>query len=499
MILRGLRDRLEAHHKVTVSDDALVAAAEFGDRYITNRFLPDKAIDLIDQAAARVRIGTTSRPAALHELESEIKQLRREEDYATSRKQFERAQDLSARIADKDARLTDGTEQWRKRVGTGSVEVRPEHVAEIVSTMTGIPVSELTKEERQKLIDMEKVLHRRVIGQEEAVAAVSAAVRLARSGLKDERRPIATFFFLGPTGVGKTELAKAVAETVFGDEDALVRLDMSEYMERHAVARLIGAPPGYVGYEEGGQLTERVRRRPYSVILLDEIEKAHPDVHNILLQVFDDGRLTDGKGRVVDFTNTILIATSNVGAEIIQRELTASDGSKRTYEQLKGELMAVLRRHFRPEFLNRIDDIIVFRALDRAQIEQIVELQLARVQRTAAGQGLTLELDPSVIDHLAEIGYQPEFGARELRRQIRSLIETKLASELLGGRVQEGDRLVVRYDDASDRVVLDKRPAEEPAAERVAESPATPVGAATLPNAELFDAPAEHSSGAYEG
>ncbi len=461
MILRGLRDRLEVHHKVTITDEALVAAAELAERYVTNRFLPDKAIDLIDQAAARVRIGTTSRPAALQELEAEIKQLRREEDYATSRKQFDRAQGFASQVADKEAQLTDETEQWRKRVGSGSVEVRPEHIAEIVSNLTGIPVAELTTEERDKLLHMEEVLHRRVIGQDEAIEAVSAAVRLARSGLTDERRPIATFFFLGPTGVGKTELAKAVAETVFGDEDALVRIDMSEYMERHAVARLIGAPPGYVGYEEGGQLTERVRRRPYSVVLLDEIEKAHPEVHNILLQVFDDGRLTDGKGRVVDFTNTILIATSNVGAEIIQQELSAPEGAAKTYDELKNALMEVLHRHFRPEFLNRIDDIIVFHALDRDQIRQIVELQIERVRRTASAQGVTLEFDPSVIDHLADVGYQPEFGARELRRQIRTLVETKLASELLSGRVQEGDTVVVRYDDGMDRVVLEKQTAEE--------------------------------------
>ena len=460
MILRGLRDRLEAHHKVSITDEALVAAAELADRYVTNRFLPDKAIDLIDQAAARVRIGTTSRPAALQELEAEIKQLRREKDSASSRKRFDQAQELSTRISDKDVQLTDETEQWRKRVGSGSVEVRPEHVAEIVSNLTGIPVAELTTEERQKLMHMEDLLHRRVVGQDEAIEAVSAAVRLARSGLKEERRPIAVFLFLGPTGVGKTELAKALAETVFGDEDALIRLDMSEYMERHAVARLIGAPPGYVGYEEGGQLTERVRRRPYSVILLDEIEKAHADVHNALLQVFDDGRLTDGKGRVVDFTNTVLIATSNVGAEIIQQELSAPEGAAKPYEELKRELMGILRLHFRPEFLNRIDDIIVFRALDRDQIRQIVELQLERVRRTASGQGVTLEFDPSVIEHLAEIGFQPEFGARELRRQIRTLIETKLASELLGDRVHEGDRLVVRHDEETDRIEFDQEPAK---------------------------------------
>ena len=323
MILRGLRDTLEAHHKVTITDEAIIAAAELSDRYITGRFLPDKAIDLIDQAAARVKISATARPVDVQELEAEVRQLKREQDYATSRKKFDRGKELQAQHDAKNKELQEATESWRRDRGSGSAEVRTEHIAQVVSKLTGIPVTELTTEERERLVKMEERLHKRVIGQDEAVKAVSDAVRLARAGLREGRRPIATFLFLGPTGVGKTELAKALAETVFGDEDAMIRLDMSEYMERHAVARLIGAPPGYVGYEEGGQLTERVRRRPYSVVLLDEIEKAHADVYNVLLQVFDDGRLTDGKGRVVDFTNTIMIATSNLGSDIIQRNLRA--------------------------------------------------------------------------------------------------------------------------------------------------------------------------------
>jgi ATP-dependent Clp protease ATP-binding subunit ClpC len=454
-ILRGLRDRFEAHHKVTISDEAIIAAAELSDRYITNRYLPDKAIDLIDQAAARVRISATSRPAAVQEMEADVKQLTRERDYATSRKQYDRAKELEGRIGSRNQELTEATEAWKRRVGSGSVEVTVEHVAEIVSKLTGIPVTELTSEERERLLKMEERLHERIIGQDEAVQAVSDAVRLARAGLREGRRPIATFFFLGPTGVGKTELAKALAALVFGDEEAMIRIDMSEYMERHTVARLIGAPPGYVGYEEGGQLTERVRRKPYSVILLDEIEKAHPDVHNVLLQVFDDGRLTDGKGRVVDFTNTILIATSNVGSDLVQRNLHAREADRKSYEQLKTELMTVLRQHFRPEFLNRIDDIIVFHSLTQEHIGQIIRLQLQRLQRTAHGQGVTLEFDDSLIEHLAEVGFQPEFGARELKRQIRTLVETRLAQAMLRGEVTEGDTLTIRYDPNARQVILD--------------------------------------------
>jgi ATP-dependent Clp protease ATP-binding subunit ClpC len=314
-----------------------------------------------------------------------------------------------------------------------------------VANITGIPVSELTHEEKEKLLKMEERLHERVIGQEEAIAAVSNAVRLNRAGLSEGSKPIATFLFLGPTGVGKTELAKALAWVVFGDEDAVTRIDMSEYMERHSVARLIGSPPGYVGYDEGGQLTERVRRRPYSVLLLDEIEKAHPDVYNVLLQVFDDGRLTDGKGRVVDFTNTLIIATSNLGSDLIQNNL--KDGKNlKSYDKLKDDLMGILRSHFRPEFLNRIDEVIVFHSLTKEQIKLIVELQLERVKRTARGQGIELAFDTSLVDYLADVGYQPEYGARELKRRIKSEVENKLASEILGGKVSEGSVITFAYN-----------------------------------------------------
>ncbi len=455
-ILRGLRDRFEAHHKVRITDEAVVAAAELSDRYITGRYLPDKAIDLVDQAGARVRIATTSRPAAVQELEVEIQALKREQDYATSRKQFERAQEIETTIVTKEKEREAATQEWRKGVASGTPEVRVAHVAAIVSSLTGIPVSELTAEEKEKLLKLEEVLHERVVGQDEAVAAVSAAVRLSRAGLKEGHRPIATFLFLGPTGVGKTELAKTLAWAVFGDEEATVRLDMSEYTERHTVSRLVGAPPGYVGYEEGGQLTERVRRRPYSVILLDEIEKAHSEVHNSLLQVFDDGRLTDGKGRVVDFANTIIIATSNIGSDLIQRNLAAPAGERLDYATLKERLVEVLRQYFRPEFLNRIDEVIVFHALTEGQIRDIVLLQLERVQRLAKGQGIELEFDVSLVDHLAEVGYQPEFGARELKRRIRSEVENSLANALLNGEVSEGDAVRVVYDPSQCQTRFDR-------------------------------------------
>ncbi len=459
-ILRGLRDRLEAHHKVRITDEAIVSAAELSDRYVTNRFLPDKAIDLIDQAAARVRIAASSRPADVLELEAEVQQLRREKDSAASRKLTDREKDLAKRIEARERDLERATEEWKRSVASGSVEVGTQHVAEIVSNLTGIPVAELTTEERAKLLKLEERLHERVIGQDEAVNAVAAAVRLARAGLKERGHPIANFLFLGPTGVGKTELARALAWTVYGDEDAMIRIDMSEYMERHAVARLIGAPPGYVGYEEGGQLTERVRRRPYSVVLLDEIEKAHPDVHNVLLQLFDEGRLTDGKGRVVDFTNTIIIATSNLGADLIQRSLHATAGSREEYDKLKRELMEVVRRHFRPELVNRIDEIIVFHALGREHIRSIVKLQLERVRRMSHAQGVDVEFDDSLVDHLAAVGYQPEFGARELKRRIRTEVETKLASAMLRGDIAQGQSTRVRWDpDARNVVIEPPRPA----------------------------------------
>lgn len=456
MILRGLRDRFEAHHKVTITDEAIIGAVELADRYISSRFLPDKAIDLIDQSAARVKIATTARPIDVQELEAEVQQIKREQDYATSRKQFDRAAELKAQVENKEAALNEAKEQWQRSRASATTEVRIEHVAEVISKLTGIPVTEITAEERNRLIKMEERLHQRIVGQDEAVKAVSDAVRLARAGLSEGRRPVATFLFLGPTGVGKTELAKALAEIVYGDEDAMIRLDMSEYMERHTVARLIGAPPGYVGYEEGGQLTERVRRRPYCVILLDEIEKAHPDVHNLLLQVFDDGRLTDGKGRVVDFTNTILIATSNLGADIIQRHLRTPDSNPEIQVKLKQELMEALRGRFRPEFINRIDEVIIFHALNREEIQAIVELQLERVKRTAHGQGINLSIDASLTNYFAYAGYKPEFGARELRRLIRSELETALAHAMLSNEINEGDSFIAAWDSAAQKVTFNK-------------------------------------------
>ncbi|QBR01086.1 ATP-dependent Clp protease ATP-binding subunit [Paraburkholderia pallida] len=456
VILRGLRDKLEAHHQVTFSDDAFVAAAELADRYITSRFLPDKAIDLIDQAAARVRIGATSRPADIQELEAEVAQLKREQDYASSRKRYDQAKAFEERINEKQKQLDEQMEAWQRKTGTETLEVTVASVAEVVSRLTGIPVAELTQEERQKLLKMEDKLRERVVGQDDAVVAVSDAVRLSRAGLGQEHRPIATFLFLGPTGVGKTELAKALAESVFGDEQAIIRIDMSEYMERHAVARLIGAPPGYVGYDEGGQLTERVRRRPYSVILLDEIEKAHPDVYNVLLQVFDDGRLTDGKGRVVDFSNTVIIATSNLGAPIIMDNLEQPEADRKSDKAIRDEMMKVLKGHFRPEFLNRIDEIIIFNALSKDNIRAVVQIQLDRVVRTAAAQDITLKIGDSLVDHMVEVGYQPEFGARELKRKIRQEVETRLAKEILGDALKPGDSVEIDYDKESGEVKFNK-------------------------------------------
>ncbi|MFD1558388.1 ATP-dependent Clp protease ATP-binding subunit [Paraburkholderia silviterrae] len=455
-ILRGLRDKLEVHHHVTIRDDALVSAAELSDRYITGRFLPDKAIDLIDQAAARVHLSATSRPAQILELEAELAQLKREQDYAATRKNFERAHALDEPIAEKEQALADATGEWKGRLGSVTSDVTTEQVAEIVSKLTGVPVTQLTAEERTRLLEMEKRLHERVIGQQQAITAVSDAVRRSRAGLRRGRRPTAVFLFLGPTGVGKTELAKALAEVVFGDEDAIVRIDMSEYMERHAVSRLIGSPPGYVGYDEGGQLTERVRRRPYCVILLDEIEKAHPDVYNVLLQVFDDGRLTDGKGRVVDFSNTIVIATSNLGSDVVSGQKRSGPGFLSNADaSMQSAVLAELRQHFRPEFLNRIDDIIVFQPLTDDELRAIVRLQLEQVQRMAHSQDIELTFDESVVDFLSAEGYRPEYGARELKRQIQQTLENELAKEMLKGAVKEGAKVVCRYDAAARTMVFE--------------------------------------------
>jgi ATP-dependent Clp protease ATP-binding subunit ClpC len=462
-ILRGLRDRFEAHHKVKITEEAIQAAARLSSRYITARFLPDKAIDLIDQAAARVRIQASSRPPEIHDIETSVRKMKQEQDAASTARQYDKAKQLEERIKTEQQKLQGATENWKKERGTSTPEVTAEHVAQIVSSLTGIPVTDLTTEEREKLLSLEDRLRERVVGQEEAVHAVAEAVRLARAGLKEQGKPIATFLFLGPTGVGKTELAKALAQTVFGSEDSMIRIDMSEYSERHTVARLVGAPPGYVGYEEGGQLTERVRRRPFTVVLLDEIEKAHPEVHNILLQLFDEGRLTDGKGRVVDFTNTIIIATSNIGSEVIQKNLTASDKAQLDYPALRGRLMELLRHHFRPEFLNRVDEVVVFHALGRDEIRQIVQLQLNRVTETALLQDMEIEWDPSLVDYLAEVGYDPEFGARMLKRKLRSEVEAPLATAILKGEVSAGSRIRMRYDTVERAVKIDRADEEKKA------------------------------------
>jgi ATP-dependent Clp protease ATP-binding subunit ClpC len=454
-ILRGLRDRLEAHHKVKITEAAIEAAAKLSDRYIAARFLPDKAIDLIDQAAARVRIAASARPAKLTDVERELRKLRQERDAASAAKNFDKAKDLEERLAEQTRKHAEATDEWKKAHGTGTAEVTPQDVAQIVSSLTGVPVTDLTSEDRDRLLRLEDELRQRVVGQDEAIHAVAEAVRLARAGLGEPNKPTATFLFLGSTGVGKTELAKALAASLFGAESALIRIDMSEYAERHTVSRLIGAPPGYVGYEEGGQLTERVRRRPYSVVLLDELEKAHPDAHNILLQLFDEGRLTDGKGRTVDFTNTIIIATSNVGSDIIQRNVRAPENERLDYASLRDKLMDVLRLHFRPEFLNRLDDIVVFRALGKEQIRAIVDLQLQRVAESAlTSHDIHIEWEPALVEHLAEIGYDEEFGARLLKRRIRGEVESKLATAILAGDVRPGSQTHIGYDEVDKSVKI---------------------------------------------
>ena len=439
-ILRGLKDRYEAHHRVKITEEAIVAAAELSDRYITDRFLPDKAIDLVDQASARVRLRSKTKPVDTRELEDEVRRLKREKDQAISAENFEKAQDLKGRIQESQDRLG-ASKGGRQAVA----EVSAEDIAEVVSRQTGIPVSQLTQEERDRLLKLEGQLHERVVGQEEAVEAVAKAVRRSRAGLSDPDRPIGSFLFLGPTGVGKTELARTLAEALFGDEAAMVRIDMSEFQERHTVSRLLGAPPGYVGYEEAGQLTERVRRRPYSVLLLDEIEKAHPDVFNILLQVLDDGRLTDSQGRTVDFKNAVIIMTSNMGAERIKAHARKSE----SFEELKDDMMAILKNTLRPEFVNRIDEVIVFRALDKGQIGEIAHLLLDRTTRRLRAQGIEVEFTEGAVGLISEEGFDPEFGARPLRRTIQRRVDNELASMVLSGSLNPSDKVVVGAEEGS--------------------------------------------------
>jgi ATP-dependent Clp protease ATP-binding subunit ClpC len=436
-ILHGLKDRYEAFHRVRISNEAIVAAAELSDRYIRDRFLPDKAIDLIDQASARVRLRTKTKDNDTRSLEEDLRRLARERDQATSAEDYDRAGQIKDQI---DSRRGELEERQTRR--QRPAEVTAEDIAEVVSRATGIPVSQLTTEERQRLLELEQQLHGRMVGQDEAVKAVAEAVRRSRAGLGDPRKPIGSFLFLGPTGVGKTELARTLAEALFGSENLMVRFDMSEFQERHTVSRLVGAPPGYVGYEEAGQLTEQVRRRPYSVLLFDEIEKAHPDVFNILLQILDDGRLTDAQGRTVDFKSTVVIMTSNLGADRIQQQARTNE----PFEQLKDDLMDILRRSFRPEFINRIDEIIVFRALTEEQLTAITQLLLDRLARRLRAQHIEIDFSEQALRLLAREGYDPEFGARPLARTIQRLVENELSRMVLSGEAEPGDKVLVEAD-----------------------------------------------------
>lgn len=450
-ILHGLRDRYEAHHRVKITDEAIEQAVRLSDRYITDRFLPDKAIDLIDEASSKVRLRSYTVPPDLKKLESRLEDIRKEKDAAVQSQEFEKA----ASLRDTEQKLREELEstknEWKEKQGRTDSEVTPDDIAQVVTSWTGIPVVKLVEEETERLLKMESILHDRVIGQEEAVKAVSRAIRRARAGLKDPKRPMGSFIFLGPTGVGKTELARALAESLFGDENAVIRIDMSEYMEKHSTSRLVGAPPGYVGYEEGGQLTEKVRRKPYSVVLLDEIEKAHPEVFNILLQVLEDGRLTDSKGRTVDFRNTLIIMTSNVGAEAIKRNstlgFTAGNDTSREYNSMKDKVMGELKKSFRPEFLNRIDEIIVFHSLEEQHIAQIVSLMVADLRKRLKEQDVDFELTDKAMAFLAKEGYDPAFGARPLRRAIQKHIEDRLSEELLRGNISKGDTLTIDEKD----------------------------------------------------
>ncbi|HUE95037.1 MAG TPA: ATP-dependent Clp protease ATP-binding subunit, partial [Longimicrobiaceae bacterium] len=449
-ILKGLRDRYEAHHRVTITDDALVAAGNLADRYISDRFLPDKAIDLIDEAGSRLRIRRLTAPPDLQDLENEASKVRKAKESAIDEQDFEKA----ASLRDEEKKLLERKSarerEWKSDGMDTVLKLDEEDVAEVLSNWTGIPVFKLTEEETAKLLRMEDELHKRVIGQEDAIASVSKSIRRTRAGLKDPKRPSGSFIFLGPSGVGKTELAKTLAEFLFGDEDALIHLDMSEYMEKHTVSRLIGSPPGYVGYEEGGQLTEAVRRRPFSVVLFDEVEKAHPDVFNALLQILEDGRLTDAQGKQVDFKNTVLIMTSNLGtrnlgAQAMGFAAKADEGD--TYTRMKEQVNEELKRHFRPEFLNRIDEVLVFHQLTREQVKEIVDLMMRRVKDQLRSKDLDLELTEDAKLWLAQKGYDAQLGARPLRRTIQRFVEDALSEKILWNEFHAGQLIVADVED----------------------------------------------------
>jgi len=447
-ILKGLRERYEQHHQVKYQDEALETAAKLSARYISDRFLPDKAIDLVDEAGSKKHLAAVMSPPDVAEIESQIARLEEQREAAALKQEYEAAARCKQEIEVLRGRLEERQREWEQETGRRDETVTAEDVAQIVASWTGIPVSRMFEQESEKLLRMEEELHKRVIGQEEAVHAVSEAIRRARAGLKEEKRPIGSFVFLGPTGVGKTELARALAEFLFDDEEAMVRLDMSEYMERFAVSRMVGAPPGYVGYEEGGQLTEAVRRRPYRVILLDEIEKAHPDVFNILLQILEDGRLTDAAGRVVDFKNTVVIMTSNLGSKHMRSSsIGLTKNGVASYELDSTEVMAELRRTFRPELLNRIDEIIIFHPLSKEQIEQIVDLMVGRVREQLGERKIKLEVNEEARALLAQEGFDPEYGARPLRRTVQRLVENPVARGILQGEFREGDTVVLEVED----------------------------------------------------
>ncbi len=465
-ILKGIRDKYEAHHNVKITDNALEAAVKLSIRYITDRYLPDKAIDLIDEAASKVRLKSFTAPPALKELEQKIEEIHKMKEDAIVSQEFEKAASLRDEENKLKEEMNARKEEWKKQNQTQTQKVTEEEIAEIVGSWTGIPVSRLAQEETEKLKKLEEILHKRIIGQNEAVSAVSKAIRRGRVGLKDPKRPVGSFIFLGPTGVGKTELSKALAEALFGDESHMIRIDMSEYMEKHSVSRLVGSPPGYVGYDEGGQLTEKVRRKPYAVILFDEIEKAHPDVFNILLQILEDGRLTDSTGRVVDFRNTVIIMTSNVGARDIVEPKRLGFGAAvvneaRDYEDMKKNVMNELKRTFRPEFLNRVDELIVFHPLTQENINNIAGLMLNEVSERLKAINITLFTEDGVKAFLAEKGYDKVYGARPLRRMIQNMVEDKLAEKMLDGEIQEGDTVELQIIDGNLEFIKYREPVQE--------------------------------------
>jgi ATP-dependent Clp protease ATP-binding subunit ClpC len=457
-MLKGLRDRYEAHHKVNFTDAALEAAARLSSRYVTDRFLPDKAIDLMDEAAAKLRVALYSMPPDLKKLKIEMERLRSEEEQAGTARDYESAARKKAERLRLETEFTQKRDKWEAEHKLDEV-VEENDIADVVSQWTGIPVNQMMQSEADRLLKMEEKLHERIIGQEEAIHAVADAIRRSRSGLKDPRRPIGSFIFIGPSGVGKTELAKALAEFMFDDEDALVRLDMSEYREQHTASRLFGAPPGYVGYEEGGQLTEAVRRRPYRVILFDEIEKAHPEVWNSLLQILDDGRMSDGQGRMIDFRNTIIIMTSNLGTEFIKKGGTlgflhseGTDEDRESHEKIEKALKAT----FRPEFLNRIDEVIIFSPLTRVQMVKIVGLQMKEVEARLLEHGITVELTDKAREFLANVGYDENFGARPLKRTLQKLIESPLSISILANDFKNGDKILIDLDEKKKEIIFKK-------------------------------------------